>query len=150
MTHFSIQPATEEHQSAIKALIREADINPLGLKWPRFLVALDNTDIVIGCGQVKPHGDGSRELASIAVAREWRNKGVARAIIKELTEQHTLPLWLTCMSRLVPFYAQFGFVEETERKQMAPYFRRVMWIFPIFARLTSTKGSLAVMVLRER
>lgn len=149
MTQFPIQPATKEHQPAIKALIREADINPMGLKWIRFLVALDEMDTVIGCGQVKPHGDGSRELASIAVARKWRNQGVARAIIKELADRHPLPLWLTCMSQLVPFYEQFGFVEERDPKQMTPYFRRIMWIFPVFARLTSTKGALAVMVLRD-
>jgi N-acetylglutamate synthase-like GNAT family acetyltransferase len=146
MTHFSIQPATKEHQPVIKALIHEAGINPMGIKWTRFMVALDNGGDLIGCGQVKPHRDGSRELASIAVAREWRNRGVARAIIKELTKQYPLPLWLTCMSRLVPFYEQFGFVEVRERQEMTPYFRRIMWIFPVFARLTSTQGYLAVMV----
>ncbi len=146
MTNFSIQPATKEHQPAIKALIHEANINPMGLKWERFLVALDNDGVLIGCGQVKPHGDGSRELASIAVAREWRNQGIARAIIKELTEQHPLPLWLTCMSRLVPFYEQFGFVEMVDRKQMPPYFRRAVQFFPLYARLMSVQGYLAVMV----
>lgn len=146
MINFSIHPATKVHHPAIKALINEAGINPMGLKWERFLVALDNDGALIGCGQVKPHGDGSRELASIAVAREWRNQGVARAIIKALTEQHPLPLWLTCMSRLVPFYEPLGFVEMADRKQMPPYFRRAVQFFPVYARLMSVQGYLAVMV----
>ena len=145
-TRYYIQPATKEHQPAIKALINDAGINPMGLKWARFLVALDNDGALIGCGQVKPHRDGSRELASIAVVREWRNQGIARAIIQELSQQHPLPLWLTCMSRLVPFYKPFGFVEMTDRKQMPPYFRRAVQFFPIYARLMSVQGYLAVMV----
>ena len=145
-TRYSIQPATKEHHPAIKALINEAGINPMGLNWGRFLVALENDGTLIGCGQVKPHGDGSRELASIAVAREWRNQRIARAIIQELSEQHPLPLWLTCMSQLVPFYEPFGFVEVTERDDMPTYFRRVTRIFPLYARLMSVQGYLAVMV----
>ncbi|MBE2224498.1 MAG: GNAT family N-acetyltransferase [Anaerolineae bacterium] len=147
MKNFSIQPATEAHQPAIKALIRTVGINPMGLKWQRFLVALDESGTVIGCGQVKPHGDGSRELASIAVVSEWRNQGIARAIIEALIAQHPLPLWLTCMSRLVVFYEQFGFVEVDNRHQMPPYFRRVTKLFPLYARLTSVNGYLAVMMI---
>ena len=97
MKQYSIQTATKAHQSAIKALIRDAGINPMGLKWERFWVAVDAAGNLIGCGQVKPHRDGSRELASIAVAREWRRQGIARELIEMLVEQHPLPLWLTCM-----------------------------------------------------
>ena len=111
------------------------------------MVAVAENGAVIGCGQVKPHRDGSQELASIAVVGSWRKQGVARAIIDALTTQHALPLWLTCISRLVPFYEQFGFVEITEREQMPAYFRRVVWLFPVFAKLASVKGYLAVMVM---
>lgn len=146
MKSFSIQPATKEHQSAIKTLIKDAGINPMGLKWQRFLVALDDTGTVIGCGQVKPHRDGSHELASIAVTHSWRGQGVASAVINEIVKQASQSLWLTCMSHLIPFYEPFGFVEMQDRKQMPAYFRRVLWIFPVFARFSSAKGYLAVMV----
>jgi amino-acid N-acetyltransferase len=144
--NFSIQPATKEHQSAIKTLINDAGINPMGLKWQRFLVALDENEQVIGCGQVKPHRDGSHELASIAVIHGWRRQGIASAIINELVKQASQSLWLTCMSHLIPFYEPFGFIEMKDRKQMPAYFRRVLWIFPVFARFSSAKGYLAVMV----
>lgn len=149
MGSYSIQAADKSHQSAIKQLIREADINPLGLKWPRFRVALDDTGSLIGCGQVKPHRDGSRELASIAVAGAWRRQGIASALIEELLAREILPLWLTCMSNLIPFYEQFGFIEVTERQEMPTYFRRVHRLFPLFSRLTHTPGYLAVMVNRQ-
>lgn len=146
MVNCSIQSATKAHQTAVKALIRTAGINPMGLKWQRFLVAVDEADNVIGCGQVKPHRDGSLELASIAVAREWRKQGIASALIEELITQHPHPLWLTCMSHLISFYAPFGFVEMTDRQQMPSYFRRAVRLFPIYARLASVNGYLAVMV----
>jgi len=149
VTHYSIQTATENHQAAIKELIGDVGINPMGLKWQRFLVALDNTGHIIGCGQVKLHRDGSRELASIAVEKAWRNQGVARAIIKELVKQHQRPLWLTCMSRLMPFYAQFGFVDATGGADLPSYYRWSLRLFPIYARLRSVKGYLAVMVLSD-
>ena len=148
MKRFFIQPATKDHQLTIKALVREAGINPMGLKWQRFLVAVDEADNAIGCGQVKPHRDGSLELASIAVTRSWRRQGIANALIEELIKQHPYPLWLTCMSHLIPFYEPFGFVEMTERKQMPPYFRRVVRLFPIYARLASVTGYLAVMMMQ--
>ncbi len=149
MIYSSIQPASRKHQKAIKDLIREVGINPMGLKWQRFLVALDKAENVIGCGQVKPHRDGSRELASIAVVHQWRNQGVAKAIIQELVELQPLPLWLTCMSRLIPFYEQFGFVEVAETREMPPYFRWSVRLFPIYRRLASVDGYLAVMALHE-
>ena len=43
-----------------------AGLNPFSLGWPRFLVAEDGGRVV-GVAQIKPHGDGSRELASLAV-----------------------------------------------------------------------------------
>jgi len=146
MKFYSIQAATEAHQPAIKALIHDTGINPMGVKWQRFLVALADDGALIGCGQVKPHRDGSRELASIAVSRAWRRQGIASALIEALIEQQPLPLWLMCMSHLIPFYEPFGFVTITDRQQMPPYFRRILWIFPVFARVSAGSGYLAVMV----
>lgn len=142
---FKIRPATAADQQAIKTLIRAVRINPLGLEWQHFLVAVDATGNLIGCGQVKPHRDGSRELASIAVVRAWRKQGVARAIIEQLMSQHAPPLWLTCTSNLIPFYEQFGFVEVTETAGLPPYFRRLRRLSHIFLRFARRQEYLAVM-----
>ena len=44
-------------------------------QWPNFVVAEDGGTIV-GIGQVKTHGDGSRELASIAVIPARQSQGI--------------------------------------------------------------------------
>ena len=52
-----------------------------------------NRDRVIGCGQIKPHGDGTRELASIAVVPEHQRQGIGTEIIARLIEGQPLPLY---------------------------------------------------------
>ena len=143
---FSLRPATETDQEAIKALIKEAGINPLSLKWSRFIIAMNKDGNFIGWGQVKPYRDGSMELASIAVKREFRRQGVARALITELQQIYGRPLWLTCISQLVPFYEPFGFVEITDLKAMPPFFKRAKRFFKLYIALTRKNLKLAVMV----
>jgi len=145
MASYHIQTATSAQQKAIKALVRAVRINPLGLNWGRFVVAMDNGGNLIGCGQVKPHRDGSWELASIAVAPDWRGQGVAGAIIRHLLGSGLQPLWLTCVSTLVPFYISFGFHEITSRAQMLPYFRFVSQLFDLWSRLFPSANRLSVM-----
>lgn len=143
---FTIRPAARSDERGIKALIRSAKINPLGLDWRRFVVAVDTSSALIGCGQVKPHRDSSRELASIAVKKKWRRRGVARAMIEQLIADNPGPLWLTCASRLAPLYARFGFRQVTAAEHMPPYFRRASRLFNLYLRLLRKKGRLAVMV----
>lgn len=144
MASYRLQAATFAQQGEIKALVRAARINPLGLDWRRFVVALDENGAIIGCGQIKPHRDGSWELASIAVASAWRGRGVARAIIERLLTASPRPLWLTCVSPLVPFYTRFGFREVINLAEMPTYFRWVSRLFRFLAYLSPT-NSLSVM-----
>ncbi|RPI29462.1 MAG: N-acetyltransferase [Chloroflexota bacterium] len=141
---FTLRPATSADAAPIRALIRDVGINPTGLDWRRFVLAVTTEDEMIGCGQVKPHGDGTRELASIAVKREWRRCGVARAIIERLIADHPGVLYLMCRSSLAPFYEKFGFgvLDEAE---MPPYFRRMARLAKVFGRVAKT--GLAVMRL---
>ncbi len=88
------------------------------------MVAILTDGEIIGCGQVKPHKDGSRELASIVVAQPWRGNGVASAIIEHLMAANPGPLYLTCRSGLGPFYEKFGF-RVVGDSEMTPYFRRL-------------------------
>jgi N-acetylglutamate synthase-like GNAT family acetyltransferase len=97
-----IRPATEADQAEITRIVRSSNINPFGLHWPRFLIAEDQGRIV-GVGQVKQHGDGSRELASIAVIPEYRHKGIATAIVNALLARESGVLYLTCRRQMEPF-----------------------------------------------
>lgn len=143
---FTIRPATQSDQAAIKALIKEVGINPMGISWRRFVVAEDMSGVFVGCGQVKPHRDDSLELASIAVVPAWRKKGVAGQIIHWLQNEHGRPLWLTCISKLTPFYTRFGFVEVSDLKEMPPYYRRAVRFFKLYMAISRGKLKLAVMV----
>ncbi len=138
ISNFHMRRARQEDAPAIRALIHEVGINPTALDWRRFLLAVTpvsqgvtpvsqgiSADRMIGCGQVKPHGDGTRELASIAVVADYRGQGVARALIERLMAENPPPLYLTCRSTLGPFYAKFGFRRVAE-EEAPPYFQRIL------------------------
>ena len=65
--YFSLRPARETESAQIKALNHLVGINPMDLDWKRFVVAVNDRDEMIGCGQLKPHGKDILELASLAV-----------------------------------------------------------------------------------
>lgn len=121
----------------------------MALDWGRFLIAVDGNDRLVGCGQVKPHKDGSLELASIAVQPEWRKQGVARTIILCLLETHPRPLYLTCRGRLGSFYEKFGFQEVTDASDLPPYFRRITRLAKLFQRLSFFHERMLVMRLED-
>ncbi len=124
MPEIQIRRAVEADQPAITRLVRAANINPMGLDWRRFLVAVHDGQIV-GTGQIKVHGDGSRELASIAVSPEFQKQGIARRIIETLLAGEHGTLYLMCESTLEPLYERFGF-RRIEPDAMPPYFRRMV------------------------
>jgi N-acetylglutamate synthase-like GNAT family acetyltransferase len=140
----TVRPATQNDFPAIRALIYAVRINPMGLDWRRFLAAVDENGRLVGCGQVKPHRDGSLELASIAVVPEQRGRGVARAILERLLETYPRPLYLTCRAHLGPFYEKFGF-QAVEEGEMPPYFRRIKRLAKLVKSIGIIPGDLLVM-----
>lgn len=143
---FSVVPALESDFPAIKALIYETGINPLSLDWRRFQVAKTVEGRFIGCGQLKPHGDGSVELASIAVVPEWRRRGVASAIIQTLMAAAPRPLYLTCLSNMGPFYEKFGF-HTVSGAALPKYFRRLSTVAGLVNVLHMMQETMLVMRL---
>jgi N-acetylglutamate synthase-like GNAT family acetyltransferase len=119
-----IRPATEQDQETITHIVRAAKINPMDLDWRRFVVAAEE-DRVIGVGQIKPHNDGSRELASIAVVPERRRQGIGGALIHALMQNEKPPLYLMCRDAMEPYYERFGF-RKIGATEMPPYYKR-MW-----------------------
>lgn len=140
----TIRSAREEDLPRIRQLINKVRINPLGLDWSRFILAVTNEDELVGCGQIKPHKDGSQELASIAVDDAWRNQGIARCIIEQLIASHPGDLYLTCRSRLGEFYEKFGFKSISE-DEMPSYFHRINRLARIFGRTGLIPLDLLVM-----
>lgn len=103
-----IRRAEPSDQNAIRRLVRAAGINPLGLDWPNFIVAVNGNEI-IGSGQIRPHKDGSAELASIAVLPTYQGRGIGGVIVATLVSCHTGALYLSCVDTMPSFYARFGF-----------------------------------------
>ena len=143
---FTIRSAQAKDEKAIKGLIRETRLNPMGLKWPNFVVAEDEQGQFIGCGQIKTHKDGTRELASIAVVKSWRGRDVASTIIHQLLNKSSRPLYLMCGSRLVPFYQPFGFQEMTDAAAMPTTFRRFRRFVSFMSWFARSSEYLAVMI----
>ena len=144
--NFTLRPATEQDFSAIQRLIRQVHINPTALDWRRFVVAVDGSREMCGCGQLKPHGKEIVELASIAVTPSNRGQGIARAIIEHLISKAPRPLYLTCRSGLQPFYEKWGF-RVIGLKEMPPYYRRLSRLGSVMFALAAYSDSLLVMKL---
>jgi N-acetylglutamate synthase-like GNAT family acetyltransferase len=140
------RPAKKEDFPAIRALIHAVGINPTGLDWRRFLIAVTGTGELTGCAQIKPHADGSRELASLAVREQDRGQGVARALIERLLEGQPRPVYLMCRARLGSFYNRFGFRSLAEN-EMTTYFQRINRLAHLFFHNGASEDGLLVMRL---
>lgn len=147
MKNYSLRPARESESRQIKELIHLVGINPMGLDWKRFIVAVDAEERVIGTGQLKPHGADILELSSIAVAPEHRGEGIARAVIEHLLKDSPRPLYLTCISTMGPLYEKFGFVR-LEYANMPRYFQRLSKVANVMLNFTREGEYLLVMKLQ--
>jgi N-acetylglutamate synthase-like GNAT family acetyltransferase len=135
---------------AIRRLVRSARLNPLGLDWRRFTIAIDGEGEVIACGQVKPHRGGWRELASIVVRPEWQGRGIGSAMISALLAEEEPPLWLFCRRELTGLYERFGFEVVSSRTPAPKLLRVVAWLGEVLQRQSSRLNIPQVMHWRER
>ena len=129
-----LRAAADRDQATIHRIVRAAGINPTSLQWQRFIVAEERGEVV-GVGQVKPHRDGTRELASIAVVPERQGRGIGSEIVKALiAREHGEVLFLTCRAQLQGYYERFGF-HRLEPNEYPRYFARMLPILNTFGRL---------------
>lgn len=142
-----LRPATLSDQKPIERLIHDAGINPMSLDWRHFVIAEEDGK-TIGIGQIKQHGDGSRELASIAVIPERQKQGIASEIIRHLLANENGVIYLTCRDQLESFYARFGFRKiERAARSVTPYFRRIIRLTNVF--LTVSRGNVKIIVMKK-
>ena len=129
----TIRAATRADQPLIRGLIKEVHLPRMNVQWPNFLVAADDGALV-GVGQVKAHGDGSRELASIAVVPKRQGQHIGSAVINALLARETgIVLHLSCRRELEGYYERFGF-RRVEPPAYPRYFRRTTRLVNLIAR----------------
>ena len=146
MDRFSLRPATEVDFPEIKSLIRMVRINPTGLNWHRFTVAVDGGECLIGRGQLKPVPGDLTELASLAVLPAFRHQGIARALIEHLLLAAPRPVYLTCRSGLGVLYKKFGF-QALDIDEMPSYYRRLQRLAGLLMGFVRPEETLLVMKL---
>jgi N-acetylglutamate synthase-like GNAT family acetyltransferase len=144
---YTLRPARETESAQIKDLIHLVGINPIDLDWRRFVVAVNEQDEVIGCGQLKPHGKDILELASLAVYPAHQGKGVGRALIEYLLKDSPRPLYLMCESSVGPLYEKFDF-REIPYEEMPRYFQRISKLVGLATTLAHREERLLVMKLQ--
>ena len=146
MVDIRIRKALRTDANGIKRLIDLVGINPTSLDWMRFLVAVTEDERLVGCGQVKPHGEDILELASIAVSPEFRGQGIGRRVVERLLIENPRPLYLICMSHNGPFYEKFGF-QILSSRQMPRYYQRIYGLFKTADIFLKSGEQLLVMML---
>ena len=130
----AIRRATERDQQAIRALVRGERLNPTGLNWPNFVVAVIGGRI-IGAVQMRKHSDGSRELGSLVVNKEARGHGIASRLIDALLAEDRDPVWMITAEPYGGAYARWGF--EQIRTRTAPVKVRRNHLMGRLARVVS-------------
>ncbi|KXK12141.1 MAG: N-acetylglutamate synthase [Chloroflexi bacterium OLB14] len=146
MVKYKIRRAAESESAQIKSLIHLVGINPAGLDWKRFIVAVDDEEKIMACGQIKPHSGDILELASIGTLPEFERQGLASAVVTELLKTSTRPLYLMCMEHNGTFYERFGFRVIAEN-EMPKYFRRMKKLFKLADVVMRSGEDLLIMKL---
>jgi amino-acid N-acetyltransferase len=103
-----IRAATERDQAAIRALVLGERLNPTGLDWRNFVVAVDD-DGLAGAVQMRKHRDGSRELGSLVVAAQRRGQGIAARLIDALLASERVAVHMIAGAAHAAHYRRWGF-----------------------------------------
>ena len=108
VAHVTVRPAVEADQAAIRTLVRSERLNPYGLDWQNFLVAVIGP-VLVGAVQLRRHRDSSRELGSLVVRSEARRRGIASRLINQLLADTDERVLLITVEALATRYKRWGF-----------------------------------------
>lgn len=148
MVDVFVRAATAGDQATIKRMIREAQLNPMGLHWPRFVVAERADGKIVGIGQIKILGDGTQELASLAVEPGHQGQRIGETILWTLLRRAQGPIYLRCASHNEGYYRRFGF--RTLKPPEMPHdmrrtYRLITPFLRVFNRITGQNEYMLIM-----
>jgi N-acetylglutamate synthase-like GNAT family acetyltransferase len=143
-----IRAAIAADQPTITALVRTARLMRWRLAWHNFLVAErieEGTARIVGVGQLRPHSDGTLELASLAVIPEEQGHGIGGELVHTLLRKASVSenqhaLYLMCEGGKVPYYQRFGFYELTVLATMPRTMRRFYQVATPLRKFLSALG----------
>jgi amino-acid N-acetyltransferase len=145
-----IRAGRAQDAASIRGLVLRARLNPVNLQWRRFVVAEDcRTGALAGIGQVRVHGDGAQELASIVVAPGYRHRGIGRAIVRTLMSRTEGALFLFCRAEMGSYYARLGF-EEVDIPQLPGSLARMLHVARLYTGLAKRLGFAPARVIAMR
>ncbi len=100
--------ATEQDLPDILHLLLEVRGDISKLSATEFIVAVRDTGL-IGCVRIK-NMEGGKELGSLGVKSDYRNKGIGTELVRLVLEQdHFRPIYLLCFAYRENFYRKNGF-----------------------------------------
>ena len=85
----TIRPASAQDIKSIRRLVWSAKLDPTQLRWQQFWV-IECSGKLAACGQLR-NFEGARELGSLVVAKDWRDRGLGSYLTKYLIQQATEP-----------------------------------------------------------
>jgi amino-acid N-acetyltransferase len=105
----AIRRACAADEDAIRAMVRSERLNPTKLYHENFHVAEAHGRLV-GAAQMRRHDDGGRELGSLIVIPEWRELGIAAALIDAVLAGFDGPAYMITDPKFARHYLRWGFV----------------------------------------
>lgn len=103
-----IRPARPSDRPWIYAGVCKALLNPRKLRPERFVLA-ELGGRARGMAQMRAYGDSSRELATLFVEPEFRDRGICSHLIRHLLAREEGAVYALVNARYAAHFAQFGF-----------------------------------------
>lgn len=103
-----VRRAAPSDQRTIEALVKGERLNPNGLDWRNFRVAVIGATVV-GAAQMRRHRDGSRELGSLVVDAPYRGCGIAAMLIDHLLAEQAGAVHVVTAREDAAHYQRWGF-----------------------------------------
>lgn len=104
----NIRPPTETEFETARRILKAARLDPTTPLHIEHTLIAEVDGKVVGLGQIKHHRS-CQELGSLVVLKEYQRQGIAAQLIEALEARAERPLYLTCLKRMEPYYARFGY-----------------------------------------